>query len=283
MARRYSTGLVQRMGGVTTNLLTNGTFDTNTTGWTGSGATLASAASGYSGNGLTITSTGAARGTAYVDVTTRIGRVYRVEAWFKAGTADGLVLVGTTADPDAVYTSQVFSDADWTKKEFAFMASATTTRLSLSCEATGAGQTARWDSVIVDEIWPARLSNFMINWYTGSQPATADDAATGTLLITFSKNGDGVTGLEWGETSTAGVTTKPAGDSWQGTGLIDGSAGWARYYEVGDNPAIASTTAARIDVAIGTSAASAETVIPNVFVQAGAVCSYTSAQIGITK
>lgn len=88
---------------------------------------------------------------------------------------------------------------------------------------------------------------------TGSQPTSPDSPATGTLLGTVSVNGAG-TGLTF-DASVAGVLSKAAAETWRFTGLADGTAGWFRHYAPGDTITNTSTTAARIDGAIGTSGA----------------------------
>ena len=88
---------------------------------------------------------------------------------------------------------------------------------------------------------------------TGSQPTSPDNAATGTLLGTVSVNGGG-TGLTF-DAAVAGVLSKAAAETWRFTGLTDGTAGWFRFYAPGDTITNSSTTAARLDGAIGTSGA----------------------------
>lgn len=90
-----------------------------------------------------------------------------------------------------------------------------------------------------------------INIYSGPQPLTADTAASGTLLGTVSVNAGG-TGLTF-DAAVAGVISKAAAETWKFTGAADGTAGWARFYPAAGNPAILSTTEARIDTAIATS------------------------------
>ena len=98
MALRLSTGLRNKLLGINTELITNGGFGSATTGWTASNATLASVASGQSGNCLEITETGSASpGQAYQDITTIIGRPYKLTLYFKKGTSDyGAFHLGTT-------------------------------------------------------------------------------------------------------------------------------------------------------------------------------------------
>lgn len=89
------------------------------------------------------------------------------------------------------------------------------------------------------------LSLGFINIYSGPQPLTADSAATGTLLGTVSVDAGG-TGLTF-ESAAAGVLTKKASEVWRFIGLADGTAGYARFYQAGGNPAASSTAEARLD------------------------------------
>ena len=82
MALRLSTGFRNKILGQTASLLLNGSFDSATTSWTGSGATLASVASGQSGNCLEVTSSGAALGQAYTARRIRhVEKICTAEGW----------------------------------------------------------------------------------------------------------------------------------------------------------------------------------------------------------
>ncbi len=105
-----------------------------------------------------------------------------------------------------------------------------------------------------------------INIYSGPQPLSADSAATGTLLGTVSVDAGG-TGLTF-ESAAAGVLAKKASETWRFIGLANGTAGYARFYPAGGNPAVSSGTEARIDGACGT-AGSAEYTLSNISVQVG--------------
>ena len=94
---------------------------------------------------------------------------------------------------------------------------------------------------------------FKINYYTGSQPAAASDAATGTLLVTVSNNGAD-TGVTFDPAANAELP-KAAAETWSGTAVATGTAGWWRLYKASDDPAGASTTMFRIDGSIATSGA----------------------------
>lgn len=258
MSFRLSTGLRNKQLGLSTTIGLNPTFDDDVTGWTAQDAVLDSVAGGQSGNALEVAESGGANpGIAYQDFTTVIGRIYELSVYFKQGTADsGRILVGTTADPDSIHASAALSDADWTLYKILFRATATTTRISLETTDATAGETSLFDEAVLDEIvdgFKEIMRGCKINVYTGSQPATADLAASGTLLYTLSLDG-GATGLSWGET-VAGVIAKAAGETWQGTAVAAGAAGWFRAYESGGDPAVASEVIARFDGACGTSGA----------------------------
>lgn len=87
--------------------------------------------------------------------------------------------------------------------------------------------------------------------YSGPQPLTGDSAATGTLLGTVSVGGAG-TGLTFGNSASGTIAKTPAED-WKFVGLADGTAGWWRFYPAAGNPALASTTEARIDGSVANS------------------------------
>lgn len=114
----------------------------------------------------------------------------------------------------------------------------------------------------------ASLDGGFINIYSGTQPATADAGATGTLLGTITKDGDGVTGLTF-DAAAAKVLSKAAAEAWKMVGAAAGTAGWFRFYKSGDTLTASSTTAKRLDGAIGTSGA--ELNLSNLSIDVGQV------------
>jgi len=106
-----------------------------------------------------------------------------------------------------------------------------------------------------------------INIYTGSQPSSSDDAATGTLLATIYSDGAAV-GISF-DAPVAGVVSKAVAQTWSGTSVAEGTAGYFRLYEAADNPALLSTTNSRIDGNVATSGANMN--MSNTFVANGAV------------
>lgn len=104
------------------------------------------------------------------------------------------------------------------------------------------------------------LQNGVIKIYSGSQPATADTAASGTHLLTITVSSGSFTpgtetnGLEF-DASASGEIEKASAETWSGVGLADGTAGWFRFYANATDAGGASTTLPRIDGSISTSGA----------------------------
>jgi len=90
-----------------------------------------------------------------------------------------------------------------------------------------------------------------INIYSGSQPTSSDDPASGTLLATIYSDGAAV-GINF-DAPVAGVISKAVAETWSGTAGATGTAGYYRLFEATDDPSLASTTGSRMDGAIATS------------------------------
>lgn len=115
----------------------------------------------------------------------------------------------------------------------------------------------------------------VIRIYSGSAPADPDAAETGTLLAQITVDGGAFTpgsptnGLSF-TTVTAGdgesSIAKTAGETWQGTGLATGQAGYFRFYD-NDLDDGADTTAVRFQGSVGT--ASADLILASVNVVTG--------------
>jgi len=113
----------------------------------------------------------------------------------------------------------------------------------------------------VTDDFKALMANSVIYRYSGAQPANADALETGALLDVITLDAGAFTpgvatnGLNM-DVSTDGVLAKAATEVWQSIGLAAAStgtaAGWFRWY-ANDRIQGASTTAIRLDGAIGTS------------------------------
>ena len=106
------------------------------------------------------------------------------------------------------------------------------------------------------------MRNGILCIYSGSQPALADTAKSGTLLVAITESsgafacGAEANGIEFGD-ETDGYIEKCTGEVWSGVAAATGTAGYFRFYaNATDYPAGAlSTTLPRIDGSISTSGA----------------------------
>ena len=95
--------------------------------------------------------------------------------------------------------------------------------------------------------------------YSGSQPSDADQAATGTLLVTYTVSSGAFVagafdnGLEFESDPLSGEIEKNSSEVWSGLGVATGTAGWFRFVGNATDDGTASTTLPRIDGSVGTS------------------------------
>lgn len=89
--------------------------------------------------------------------------------------------------------------------------------------------------------------------FTGTPPASADDAETSTPILTLSVDDSGG-GLHFDSTAVDGAIGKDNSELWKGTITADGVATWFRFVAVGDTGA-QSTTEARIQGTVGVAGA----------------------------
>lgn len=90
--------------------------------------------------------------------------------------------------------------------------------------------------------------------YSGPQPSSAGDAASGTKLCTLYSDGQAL-GIHFEAAAVNGTISKDHTETWSGTMLANGTAGWFRLREATDSGVNASQSACRIDGAIATSGA----------------------------
>lgn len=90
----------------------------------------------------------------------------------------------------------------------------------------------------------AALNLGFIKIYAGAVPATADDAVTGTLLVTISNDSTG-TGLTFEPTATNSAIGKAGTEIWSGINVASGVATHYRHVAPGDT-GLSSTTQARV-------------------------------------
>jgi hypothetical protein len=286
---RLSSYLRNKLNGVNTNKVTNGSFTSATTGWTSVTATLTSVAGGQSGNCLKVAEAGGADpGSAYQDVTTKINHIYLFSTYFKKGDADnGKIQVGSSVNADLYYDSGNLSDADWVqhphvdadgKKMVAFIASTTTTRITCITNDATAAEYSLFDEVSLISLSHAIQDIFyggFLEVFAGVQPASPDTNTTGsTLLFTLYSNGTS-TGLHFDD-SASGILTKLTGEVWSGTAGADGTASWFRLKTAGDSGATG-TLEERLDGSIATSGA--DMIMSNTLVVISSLQSCTTFQL----
>jgi hypothetical protein len=160
------------------NLVTNGGFDSVTTGWTAiSSAALSSdAGTGKTGNCLKITENGEANPGAYQTVTTVIGKLYQFTGYVKSGTeATCHVRIGSSgAASSEYYIIGPEAAADWTSTVTSIIFEATTTSTTVSLlQIAGAasGTNILFDSITLYEVTPGYVAADSLGpdgWYRES-------------------------------------------------------------------------------------------------------------------
>ncbi len=129
------------------------------------------------------------------------------------------------------------------------------------------------------------LLDGIIHIYSGSQPADADDVENGTKLmeVTISSGvfvpGAPGNGLEISG-PTIGVIGIKEGEIWSGEGIVDGTAGWFRFYSNAENTG-ADASAVRLDGVCGTSGAQLN--MSSLLISAGATTTIDSFIITMSK
>ena len=186
------------------NLITNPSFDANVTGWTTVSGTPTSAAGGlYGTNGCLITNASTTvNGSIYQDVTTVVGTTYVFSGFGVCGTTTSCsLLVGTSAN-NSLYASMTISNTlGWTNKTITFVATTTSTRITLSSTAVGGNINA---TAYFDKLYMGTVQSFITdntasknamkgftkrvypNWYNGTKDEIFNVDLTGTLSGTVS-------------------------------------------------------------------------------------------------
>lgn len=101
------------------------------------------------------------------------------------------------------------------------------------------------------------MKDGVLKIYSGAQPAEADDAATGSLLLTVTAASGAFVagafdnGLEFEHDPLSGEMEKNS-EVWSGLGLAAGVAGWFRFYANAADGGLESTVLPRFDGTIGT-------------------------------
>lgn len=115
------------------------------------------------------------------------------------------------------------------------------------------------------------FANGIIEIRTGTQPASADSAASGTLLgvVTIASGpftpGESTNGLTFAAAANGAVSKS---GTWSFVGIAQGTAGWFRFKGNGVDNGGASTSLPRLDGSIGSSGANLN--LSNINIEIGA-------------
>ncbi len=93
-----------------------------------------------------------------------------------------------------------------------------------------------------------------IRIWSGSPPSSADDAATGTLLVTINTSTGSGFDCKFLDTAASGVLSKQT-NTWDGVAVATGTAGYFRYCASTSDDDGSTTTGVRIQGQIQTSGA----------------------------
>lgn len=248
MTTRLSTGLQNSLAGVNTELVTNGNFTSDAASWTAVTATLTYTAGPIDARSNVLNVNGSA-GYGHQAIATKVGHLYKLVYLHDASSGNGYVRVGTAAGGTQNYNSgNLSTTGSWTTVTTYFLATATTSYISLGTDGTG---NHYYDGISLISLARSVQDVFNggnIKIYTGTQPADADDVATGTLLVTINNGGSGLT---FGDAAD-GVLSKTVGETWSGVCANTGTAGWFRLMQAGDL-GTDNTTDCRIDGTVATS------------------------------
>jgi Carbohydrate binding domain len=151
------------------NLITNGNFDSATTGWTPVSCTIASVVWGQDGNCLQMTRTGGDYQDAWQSFTTVIGEEYLLSCYVKSGTSGNEtfdIYAYEIATPFANAHIRGTTSGTWTKYTMRFTATAVATRFYMRKIGITAG-TMLLDTVVAYKanvpIKPAHINELRTN------------------------------------------------------------------------------------------------------------------------
>ena len=185
-------------------LVTNGTFDTDTTGWS-AGYGVTSSTFTASGGVATLTQSGADFSPRYVVTVTglTIGKTYRVTADRTSGTGAGDRYVIFTSVSNGTGGAQ--SPAEWTtgRTTFVTTATATTMYVALNVNNIAVGGIQSWDNISVREL----PGNHAYQTTSTSRPVLS---ARYNLLTKTEQFDDNAVWTKIGVTATATTITESA-------------------------------------------------------------------------
>lgn len=146
-----------------TELVSNGGFASDTTGWTlQSSATLASVIGGQAGNALEITNGAASQGWCYQLATVVIGQYYFFTYYHKNGTSQGSVRLAITSGGAEYHAATNLNDAAWAQRVVSIRATTTDCYIRLLNASANLGNAGLWDTVSLKNISMASALRYLV-------------------------------------------------------------------------------------------------------------------------
>ena len=107
------------------------------------------------------------------------------------------------------------------------------------------------DYTLATGSFAAGVNGGVLRIYSGTPPATADEALAGNVLLDTISNNMAGTGINMGTVPVAGVLAKAAAEVWKGLIVASGTATFYRYSAIADAGAL-STTEKRLQGTVAT-------------------------------
>jgi hypothetical protein len=150
-------------------LVTNGTFDTDTTGWGGDNANLL-----VNSQRLEVENSGATQGRAFYNFATEVGKIYQasIDVFKVSGEGNPIVRLGTGIG-DASYKSASYAADE--SVSFIFVATTTNTAWTLYTGSATSGYSGIFDNISVREINPLSVSIQMQGRMTYADTGNAEE------------------------------------------------------------------------------------------------------------
>jgi len=152
----WSNATLENVGG---NLVTNGSFSSDTAGWSAVNCTLSSVPGGQSGNCLQMTmASGSVQFADSVSIATIAGRLYKLTLYVESGTGGTAFMVQVFDSAKANLLGQISGDttASWVQASLVFKATDATSYVRLIKRNAATG-TMLFDEVTVCEVTPGCL------------------------------------------------------------------------------------------------------------------------------
>jgi len=118
------------------------------------------------------------------------------------------------------------------------------------------------------------MADGIIEIYSGSRPAAANDAPSGTILLKITVDagawsaGSATNGLEFASAASR-VLAKATAEAWRGVGIAAGTAAWFRFKANAADNDSSSTTLKRIDGTVGVSGSGADAILSTITIAVG--------------